>query len=135
MFDHAHYVPVLRWKRGERRALEALSVPDRAVLTPIIEPLAGYMHRRRQDADDLSCVVDQLAECSGTAPVFVDLARVVSAAFCGRVTHSVESFFGALGKAGVQAIPVTSPNQSDGFQAAIRDVLKVSHAGAASPYP
>jgi hypothetical protein len=52
MFDHAHYVPVLRWKRGERRALEALSVLDRGVLTPIIEPLAGYMHRRRRDADD-----------------------------------------------------------------------------------
>ena len=61
--------------------------------------------------------------------------RVVGAAFRGRVTRSVESFFGALGEAGVQAIPVTSPNQSDGFQAAIREVLRVGHAGAAIRIP
>lgn len=135
MFDHAHYVPVLRWKRRERWALEALSPPDRDGLTPIIEPLPGYMRRRQQDADDLSCVVDQLVKCSGATPVFVDLTRVASTPFRGRVTHNAEGFFAALGRAGLRAIPVTSPNQSPCLQGAIRDVLKGGHTGAAIRVP
>jgi hypothetical protein len=38
MFDHAHYVPVLRWKAGERGALKALRLVDKAAMTPLLEP-------------------------------------------------------------------------------------------------
>ena len=37
MFDHSHYVPVLRWKRGEWSALRDVGEADRHLITPIIE--------------------------------------------------------------------------------------------------
>ncbi|HWW14037.1 MAG TPA: hypothetical protein VN310_05195 [Candidatus Dormibacteraeota bacterium] len=37
MFGPKHYVPILRWKQGERLALKALRKGDREWLTPLIE--------------------------------------------------------------------------------------------------
>lgn len=37
MFDHNHYVPVLRWKRGESKALRDVGAEDRSLITPLIE--------------------------------------------------------------------------------------------------
>jgi len=37
MFDHKHYVPVIRLKCGERIALRALSPEDKARLTPLLQ--------------------------------------------------------------------------------------------------
>jgi len=37
VFDHTHYVPILRWKMGEKGALRELRPKDRAKLTPLIE--------------------------------------------------------------------------------------------------
>ncbi len=36
-FDERHYVPVLKWKQGEQKALEALSMGIRQGITPLIE--------------------------------------------------------------------------------------------------
>jgi len=37
MFGSSHYVPILRWKRGERFALGELSDESRKVITPLVE--------------------------------------------------------------------------------------------------
>lgn len=37
MFDYKHYVPILRWKAGERIALRELYDADKEALTPVIE--------------------------------------------------------------------------------------------------
>jgi hypothetical protein len=37
MFGPNHYVPILRWKRGERFALGGLAEEDRSVITPLVE--------------------------------------------------------------------------------------------------
>ncbi len=37
MFDHTHYVPILRWKLGEKRALRALLQRDKARMRPLLE--------------------------------------------------------------------------------------------------
>src|SRR5690554_1029921 len=37
MFGHFHYVPVLKWKRGEQRALGQIAPELRAKFTPLIE--------------------------------------------------------------------------------------------------
>lgn len=37
MFNHNHYVPVLKWKQGERTALENLDPLNKSRLTPLIE--------------------------------------------------------------------------------------------------
>jgi len=37
MFDHKHYVPIIRWKQGEQIALRELFPEDKARLTPLIQ--------------------------------------------------------------------------------------------------
>lgn len=39
MEDYKHYVPVLRWKPAEQRALIALSPKLKGIITPLIEIL------------------------------------------------------------------------------------------------
>ena len=37
MFDYKHYVPVLRWKQAEWKALEAIEKKYKKYLTPLLE--------------------------------------------------------------------------------------------------
>lgn len=141
MFDHSHYVPVLRWKRGERGALKRLDPVDRAAMTPLLEPLPGYMRLPRRSVqsaparDDLLVVVEQIADCWGSDRVFVDLEMVSDAPFRGTTTRNIERFFGELRVAGVRAIPVTSPDRSVRFRSAIREIVPVLGTGAAVRVP
>ena len=140
MFDYTHYVPVLRWKRGERGALKALDPVDKAAMTPLLELLPGYMRSRRSGqsgaaADDLFVVVDQMADCWGLAPIFVDVAMVSDTPYRGTTTRNVEQFFEALTARGVHAVPVTRPDRAAKFQDVIRDLAQVLGKGVAMRVP
>lgn len=41
MFDYRHYVPILRWKRGERIALRNLQEDIKDQMTPLVELIPG----------------------------------------------------------------------------------------------
>lgn len=140
MFDYAHYVPVLRWKRGERGALKWLEPADKAAMTPLLELLPGYMRPRRGKGggpagDDLSVVVEQIVDCWGSTPIFIDVAMVRSVPYLGANSHAVEHFFEALAFAGVQAIPVTRPAQAPSFQSSIREAARTAGHGVALRVP
>lgn len=140
MFDHSHYVPVLRWKRGERRALKALDPVDKAAMTPLLEPLPGYMRLPRRSVqsdaqDDLLVVVEQIADCWGSDPIFVDPGMVSDAPFRGTTRRNAERLFGELTASGVHAIPVTRPDRPASFQSAIRDIVQRLGMGAAVRVP
>ncbi|MFB5761329.1 beta family protein [Paenibacillus medicaginis] len=36
-FNRRHYVPIVKWKQGEQRALETLAATSKERLTPLIE--------------------------------------------------------------------------------------------------
>ncbi len=140
MFDHSHYVPVLRWKRGERGALKAVDPVDRATMTPLLEPLPGYMRLPRRsiqsDAqDDLLVVIEQIVDCWGLDPIFVDLGMVSDAPFRGTTTRNVERFFRELRAVGVPAIPVIRPSQPTSFRSVIREIAQMLGMGAAIRVP
>jgi hypothetical protein len=140
MFDHAHYVPVLRWKSGERGALKALDPTVKATITPLLEPLPGYMRPRRlkgngPTADDLSVVVPQINDCWGTAAVFVDVGMVRHVPYRGTTTRNVEHFFEALAATGVCVIPVTNLGRETESQKVIREAALVSGNGVAVRVP
>lgn len=140
MFDHSHYVPVLRWKRGEREALRTLDTVDRGAMTPVIELLPGYLRPRRAKGsgpggDDLSVVIKQIAECWGTAPIFIDTGAVGGLPYRGSATRNVEQFFTALADKGVHPIPVTRTDRATSFQSAIREVTLAVGKGVAVRIP
>lgn len=60
MFDHKHYIPVLRWKRAEWKALGELASGDRDYVTPFLEltPLS-FRAKRNKPAPDPRDVISE----------------------------------------------------------------------------
>jgi hypothetical protein len=140
MFDHAHYVPVLRWKAGERAALKTLRPGDKAFMTPIVELLPGYMRPRRAKisgpkTDDLAVVVDQIAECWGSDPIFVDVKLGFGVPYRGSRARSVERLFEGFAAAGVRAIPVSRPDYAAESQSEIKQAAFKAGNGLAMRVP
>lgn len=64
-----HYVPVLRWKRGERVALRQLQRAEKALVIPLIEPVL----LPSTSVDEwIDTFIDQVAVDWGEAPLFLD---------------------------------------------------------------
>lgn len=140
MFDYAHYVPALRWKRAERAALKTLGLADKATITPLIELLPGYLRPRRARGsaparDDLAVAVQQIADSWGSAPIFIDTGLVHGVPCYGQIAGSVERFFEALVAASVHAIPVTRPDAPADFRRAVREVAMALGKGVAVRVP
>ena len=51
MFDTNHYVPILRWKAGERVALREVRAEDRKRITPLIEIPKKIFEENNNDRD------------------------------------------------------------------------------------
>jgi len=84
---------------------------------------------------DLSVIIEQVADCWGWAPIFVDLAMVGDTPFQGTMTRNVQRFFEALAVAGVHPIPVTSPSRPANFQNALQEIVRVLGTGLAVRVP
>lgn len=46
MFDHKYYVPIMRWKLGERIALRELLESDRQAIVPLIEISHDFVDKK-----------------------------------------------------------------------------------------
>lgn len=81
MFNHNHYVPVLRWKRGEWLALKSLNAADRSWITPLIEIPPKHWGLGEAPtgpvADgSITQTAIQIAENWGNDPAFLDLGLI-----------------------------------------------------------
>jgi len=81
MFDHRHYVPVLRWKQAERFALKQLFDADRRAVTPLIELCPkdfAICRGRAQNAvnEVLSHKATEICDHWPERPAFVDLIHL-----------------------------------------------------------
>lgn len=129
MFSDRHYVPAIRWRQGEYFALKELADNYRGSVTPLVDvPPIPWDFENERPGRTIDAHVDampaQMADCWGTdAPVFVDLGFVDSEVRMMDEAHPVGALFARLDAAGVQAIPVTSMDRDDDYQAAVRDVV------------
>ncbi len=134
MFDHHHYVPVLRWKRGEWVALRHLEPNDRSGMTPLIE-ITG----RGFEPDNPDCgrnvqvriprASRRIAQNWGFSPIFVDLGLLDPRVRSSAGLHPVAAFFSAACSYKVFAIPVTGLQRDESYQAAVRDVIVKDRRG------
>lgn len=140
MFDHAHYVPVLRWKRAERAALREMDPADKDALTPLLELLPGYLGGDPASANnsaetDLAVPVKQIAKAWGLTPIFVDVERAGDLLYRGRLERSVFHFFEALVDEGVHAVPVARPDGAPAFETALREAIVTLRTGVCVRVP
>lgn len=131
MFNENHYVPVLKWKRGERTALEKLDSSLKEILTPLIEiqPIP-FDHKKGVFSKTLDDHLSEVGKHVKTAwnvkkSLFVDVNVIYENEDFSEDTlqtgeHPVEFLFNDLEAQGIQAIPVTGILRHQAFHDAIK---------------
>lgn len=124
MFDHRHYVPVLRWKGAERAALQHLFLTDKNGLTPLLEiPPTDFASGA--DVDSLlSRCGRQIAKSWGCARAFVDLALIDPPVRSLAGRHPVVVFWEFAREHQLILVPVTGVSRTLEFQLAVRNVIE-----------
>ena len=119
-FGASHYVPVLKCKRGEKRALTDLSPSIRSDITPLIEIVENSSGRSLDD--HLDTAFDKLAPAVGTRWCFLD-ANEISVA----TPTAASRVFDEAERLGIRFVPVTGMSRTaDDIQAAVRETAEFS---------
>ena len=115
MFSSDHYVPILRWKRGEQIALRELYEDDKQHITPLIElvPKNGLL-------DKPDKIVKQFKLNWDSLNFFLDFQHVAKLFNAGFI-RSLDLNFK---KHNLRFIPVTGINRTDRYQNLIIQLLK-----------
>lgn len=134
MFDHRHYVPVLRWKQAERLALRQLDARTRAGMTPLIE-----VNPRALAAEEAAdpAVVDK--RCSkvaaeilgdwGNGRAFLDLGLLAPGVRAAGGVHPLTKIFQEGRTLFPSFVPVTGLGRDVAYQDAARSVLAADNRG------
>src|SRR5438067_1352592 len=107
MFNHKHYVPILKAKTGERWALSFLPPAVKAHLTPVLE-----LHEH--DSDDLDGHADGICDSLSTQwgtdrPLFLDTVLLHDAT---GDAATITTVFNAARANGLMAVPVVRTTYS-----------------------
>jgi len=122
MFNHKHYVAVLRWRKGELAALQKLYDRDRKIITPLIELLPGK-------GGGFSKIIKDIGQNWGFAPFFLDLQRISPTLRLADGSHP----FVLIGKEAkslpIKLIPVTGLGREASYQAAVASAVRANQQG------
>jgi hypothetical protein len=131
LFDYKHYVPALKWRKGEYKALFELSASQKSRLTPLIE-IPGIAWDFENDVPSktvdqhLAQTINQISANWGAQPAFVD-AESVQAETMSTGQHPM-LHLGAQGQtAGLNLIPVTGLDRDASYQAAVLSLLSAGY--------
>lgn len=135
MFDERHYVPILRWKRGERAALKQLADADKRRLTPLIElpPSLFTLEYNAGDQDLRSMLIRAAGDVQkawGTGRAFCDLGLMPPRAENAGGGHPVTLLWEYARRHRLNLVPVTGLRRSARYQSAVARVIAEDHSGA-----
>src|SRR5437762_1614775 len=106
MFDHKHYVPILKGKEGEFAALAHLK--SRQPFTPLVEVVPASGKKGTLEKRFKTTILKLVNGWGRADPLFLDLVFIETDEMTpgGRV-HPVTAFFDTARSAALKAIPVT----------------------------
>ncbi|MCS5697253.1 beta family protein [Desulfofundulus thermocisternus] len=126
MFDKKHYVPILKWKRGERVALQYLDNSIKNKLTPLIEivPVSWNYDEDRPEKtlnEHLQEIGTQLSTSWGLEkPLFIDLLLLDPSERMSDGKHPL-SFIREKAKAeNIKIVPVTGYDRDPSYQTEVK---------------
>lgn len=135
MFDHIHYVPILKGKAGEYGALRDLDPDVKERLTPIIEvPSIPWDYENDRPGktvkDHVINVAPNIVKHWGTErAIFVDMLWVPSEEGATEGDYPLSFLFNEAQSAGLQLIPVTGLSRDRNYQNAVREVVARDRRG------
>lgn len=128
MFNHKHYVPVLRWKLGEQKALEQLSENIKTHITPLIElvpsEFGGKKIRRDTGlANRISNTVAQVLKCWGRSPFFLDVGHLDGSFRPANVDRILTELGLEMARNSILMIPTVSPTFLEDHISAVKQTM------------
>ncbi len=132
MFDHKHYVPILKGKMGELSALKVLGETNKASLTPLIEippiPLKILKDktRVRKTLDEHldGFVLDIFRSWANQdRPLFLDTVWIQDDSIMSGGNHFLRYIFNDAHQIGLKLIPVTSFDHRNEFQVEVSKII------------
>lgn len=134
MFDHNHYVPIMRWKRGEYIALRRLVDQEQSRITPLAEIPperdSGSEKRALSLNTRLDRTAEQIEENWGDRYLFIDLGLLDANLRATGNRHPVTVLFEAARKRGSQLIPVTALDRNAAYQRSVAEIILADKRGA-----
>jgi Beta protein len=133
VFDHKHYVPILRWKEAERLALRELQEEIRSRVTPLVQlvPESIRTGKRTPTVEHaLQRIAGDMRQCWGTSRLLVDLLRLDPLLRVEADTHPLVYLARHAGAISSFIVPVTGLNRGAAYQAAVRQVATAHGKGA-----
>src|SRR5262245_42630377 len=127
MFDHTHYVPILRWKRAEFDALTYLHERHRKRMTPLIEvtprsfSLRQFYNGRKAKKNSLTYRADDILEHWGDSRIFLDLSLINQSYRLNR-RHPVVVYGEEAHTRGIYLVPVVRLKSDNDYCAAAATV-------------
>ena len=125
-FDHRHYVPCLRWKRGEYQAVWRLPDTTKRVFTPLIEiPELGWDFEEKKEKKTIDELLSDFAlkkvyKKWGSSPCFIDLSLISPAQRTKNGVHPIRFIFNELRAIQCIAVPVTGLLRDREYQQEIK---------------
>jgi Beta protein len=134
MFDHKHYIPVLRWKRAEWKALGDLASGDRDRVTPLLEltPLSFRAKKNKPAPDPKDVLAKNAADMLKywhQAPFFLDLCHLGAVPDLGNGLHALQFLAERTRNAGLHLIPATGLGRAPAYQSAIASIIATDGFG------
>lgn len=126
------YVPVLKWRQGEYRALQVLAPSVKALVMPLIEvpPIPwDYVQERPQKnlEEHLKPMPQQVRNSIEDLPFYIDLGLLDPADRMPSGEHPITALFRQLSCLSV--IPVTGLDREIAYQDAVKDVNREFQMG------
>lgn len=127
-FGYRHYVPALKWRKGEYRALSELDTNKKASLTPLIEmPPVPWDYETESPAktidQHLSQTINQIGANWGSLPAFLDVEDVQSEVLANG-EHPLTYLTEGAVAANLNLIPTTGLDRDQAYQSAIAGLIQ-----------
>lgn len=131
MFDHTHYVPILRWKQAEREALRELPDNVRRQMTPLVQLVPDSIATGKRTptvGHALRKIAGDMRECWGAGPLLVDL-RHIDRSLRIETRHALAYLARQARANSVSIVPVTGLRRDAAYQAAVGQILVADGRG------